>query len=134
MWSCQRGPDCWKLAPELEAYCFKAQDGAHRRVGLLWIKIAGAISRSRMPSFVSARLCAGRELYFGRDIPPEFRQKGLDEFMAKHCVHGNILNFGPLLDVMERSVVVDQDYAVNYPSPEMSCTPEIIGGTGRGVL
>lgn len=121
MWSCQQGPDCWKLAPELEVYCFKGQGGAHRRVGLLldqdrWrnLKVADALLR-----LCKALRGAGASVLVAI-TPPEFRPKGIDEFMAKHCVHENILNFGPLLDVMEHSVVVDQDYAVNYPSPEMS--------------
>jgi hypothetical protein len=122
MWGRKQGPDHWKLAPELEAYCFKAPDGARRRVGILFDQDSW---RNHKVADALLRLCkvlreAGALVFVGV-IPPGSKQKGIDDFFAKHCVHGNVLDFAPLLDLMNRSVYVDQDYAVSYPSPEVSC-------------
>jgi hypothetical protein len=128
MWGRKQGPDHWQLAPELEAYRFKSQDGARRRVGILFDQDAW---RNHRVADALLRLCkvlreAGALVFVGV-IPPGSRQKGIDDFFAKHCVQGNAFDFAPLLGLMNRSVYVDQDYAVSYPSPEASCRLKSLG-------
>ena len=128
MWGRKQGPDHWQLAPELEAYRFKSQDGARRRVGILFDQDSW---RNHKVADALLRLCkvlreAGALVFVGV-IPPGSKQKGIDDFFAKHCVHGNVFDFAPLLDLMNRSVYVDQDYAVSYPSPEISCRLKSLG-------
>jgi hypothetical protein len=122
MWGRKQGADHCQLAPELEAYRFKSQDGARRRVGILFDQDGW---RNHKVADALLRLCkALREagaLVFVGVIPPGSRQKGIDDFFGKHCVQGNAFNFAPLLGLMNRAVYVDQDYAVSYPAPEASC-------------
>ena len=128
MWGRKQGPDHWQLAPELEAYRFKSQDGTRRRVGVLFDqdswrnhKVADALLRlCKVLREAGALVCVGV-------IPPGSKQKGIDDFFAKHCVHGNVFDFAPLLGLMNRAVYVDQDYAVSYPSPEISCRLKSLG-------
>lgn len=110
------------LPPELGAYRFKSPDGARRLVG-----IAFGHETWRDPKTADAllRLCkALREVgafVFVAVIPPGYRQNGIADFFAKHCVQGNVLDFAPMLGLLNRSVYVDQDYEVAFPTPDVLC-------------
>ncbi len=110
------------LPPELGAYRFKSPDGARRLVGIAfghesWCdpKTADALLRLR-----KALRKAGA-LVFVAVIPPGYRQNGIADFFAKHCVQGNVLDFALMLGLLNRSVYVAQDYDVAFPTPDVLC-------------
>ncbi len=116
------------LPPELEAYRFNSPDGARRLVG-----IAFGQERWRDPKTADAllRLCkalrAAGALVFVAVIPPGYEQNGIADFFAKHCAQGNALDFAPILDLLNRSALVDRDYAINFPAPDVSCRLKSLG-------
>jgi len=122
MWGKKQPDESWVLAPELMSYRFAAKDGRRRLVGILFdqdnwrnLQVADAL----------LRLCkALREvgaMVFVAVIPPGAGQNGIDDFFAKHCLKDYGFDFGPLLDLMNRSIQVDRDYTVSYPSPDVTC-------------
>lgn len=123
----QRKLDIGKLATELEAYRFVTAEGARRRVGIVFRQNSWRDAES-----VDAllRLCntlreAGA-LVFVATVPSEARE-GIDHFFAKHCVRGNALDFGPMLDLLNRSLYLDCDYEVSHPAPDVSCRLKSLG-------
>jgi len=114
--------DILRLVPELEAYRLKSPEGAHRLVG-----IAVGQESWRNPKTADALLRLSKELreagalVFVAVIPPEGRQNGIADFFAKHCIDGNIFDFAPILGLLNRSVYVDQDYEISFPTPDVSC-------------
>ena len=123
----KRKLDIGKLATELEAYRFMTAEGVRRRVGIVFRQNSWLDTES-----VDAllRLCktlreAGA-LVFVAAVPSEARE-GIDHFFAKHCVRGNVLDFGPMLDLLSRSVDLDCDYEVSHPAPDESCRLKSLG-------
>ena len=123
-----REMDIWKLATELEVYHFMTAEGARRRVGIVFRQNSWLDAES-----VDAllRLCktlreAGASVFVAV-VPSEARQEGIDHFFAKHCVRGNVLDFGPMLDLLSRSIYLDGDYEVSHPAPDMSCRLKSLG-------
>ena len=124
----KREMDIWKLATELEAYRFMTAEGARRRVGIVFPQHSWLDAES-----VDAllRLCKTlREtgaLVFVAVVPSAARQKRIDHFFAKHCVRGNVFDFGPMLDLLHRSVHLDRDYEFSHPAPDVSCRLKSLG-------
>lgn len=128
VWGRKPGQDIGRLAPELGAYRFRSPEGARRLVGIAFDQESW-----RNPKAADAllRLCkALREagaLVFVAVIPPGYRQNGIADFFAKHCIQGNVLDFTRILDLLNRSVHVVQDYELNFPTPDVSCRLKSLG-------
>ncbi|ODU25454.1 MAG: hypothetical protein ABS95_00115 [Verrucomicrobia bacterium SCN 57-15] len=116
------------LPPALEAYRFKSPDGAGRLVGIAFNQESW-----RDPKTADAllRLCkALREagaLVFVAVIPPQFRQNGIADFFAKHCVQEDALDFAPIVGLLNRSALLNQNYEINFPTPDASCRLKSLG-------
>jgi hypothetical protein len=110
------------LPPEMAAYRFKSPDGTRRLAGIAFDQESW-----RNPKTADAllHLCkALREagaLVFVAVIPPGYRQNGIADFFARYCVHGNVLDFAPIVGLLNRSVYVDHDYEISLPAPGASC-------------
>jgi hypothetical protein len=124
----KRGLDIGKLATELEAYRFMTAEGTRRRVGIVFPQNSWLDAES-----VDALQCLCKTLreagalVFVAVVLSEARQKNIGDFFAKHCVEGNVFNFTPILDLLNRSVHVDQDYEINFPTPDVSCRLKSLG-------
>jgi hypothetical protein len=112
----------------LEAYRFRSPSDTRRLVGIVVNQESW-----RNPNAVERllHLCkALREagaLVFVAVIPLGYRQGGIGEFFAKHCVRENVFDLGPMLDLLNRSVYLDRDYEVSHPAPDVSCRLKSLG-------
>lgn len=114
--------DVERLPSELNAYRFQSPDGARRLVGIAFDQEHW---RNPKPAEALLRLChALREsgaLVFVTVIPAGHSQDGIAAFFAKHCVHGNALDFTPILDLLNGAFHLDRDYEISHPTPDISC-------------
>lgn len=127
-WGREPGKGDLRLPSELEAYRFRSAEGARRLVGIAFDQESW-----RNPTAAGAllRLCKTLRdigaLVFVAVIPPGYPQNGVADFFAKHCVPGDMIDFAPILDLLNRSVHVDQDYEINFPAPDVSCRLKSLG-------